>query len=81
LIRSSIKIPAPNKSVSRSIFASVQPDNVKLKGLRVRGRISTYNALFKLEFDGKIETFIFTLDDLLRCIQAAMETLELVSSQ
>ncbi|TMI44691.1 hypothetical protein E6H19_07035 [Candidatus Bathyarchaeota archaeon] len=80
MIRAQIKIPTPNKATSRSLVESVQPDNLKMKGLRVKGKTLGRTASFTLEFGGKIETFIFTLDDLLRCLQAARETLTKVSS-
>jgi hypothetical protein len=51
-----------------------------MKGLTVKGKALDRSASFTLEFGGKIETFIFTLDDLLRCLQAAKETLTKVSN-
>jgi len=80
VIRAEIKISTPNKAISRSLVASVQPDNLNMKGLKVKGKALERTASFTLEFGGKIETFIFTLDDLLRCLQAAKETLEKVSN-
>ena len=80
MIKAQIRIATPNKAASRSLVASVQPDNLNMKGLKVKGRASDKNASFTLEFGGKIETFIFTLDDLLRCLQAAKETLTKVTS-
>ena len=80
MITANIKISTPNKATSKSLLASVQPDNLNMKGLVVKGKVADRNASFSLKFDGKIETFIFTLDDLLRCLQAAKETLEKVSN-
>ena len=80
MIRAEIKISTPNKAISRSLVASVQPDNLNMKGLKVKGNALDRSASFTLEFGGKVETFIFTLDDLLRCLQAAKETLEKVSN-
>jgi len=80
VIRAQIKISTPNKATSRSLVASVQPDNLNMKGLKVKGNALDRSASFTLEFGGKVETFIFTLDDLLRCLQAAKETLEKVSN-
>jgi hypothetical protein len=80
VIRADIVIPTRNRASSKSLVESVQPDNLNMKGLLVKGRPSEDDASFRLEFDGKIETFIFTLDDLLRCLQAAKETLEKVSN-
>jgi hypothetical protein len=80
VITAQIKISTPNKVASRSLVESVQPDNLNMKGLSVKGKAHDHSASFTLEFGGKIETFIFTLDDLLRCLQAAKETLEKVSN-
>jgi hypothetical protein len=80
VIRAQIKISTPNKNTSRSLVASVQPDNLNMKGLKVKGNALDRSASFTLEFGAKIETFIFTLDDLLRCLQAAKETLGKVSN-
>jgi hypothetical protein len=80
VIKAEVKISTPNKAISRSLVASVQPDNLNMKGLKVKGKAMDRSASFSLEFGGKIETFIFTLDDLLRCLQAAKETLEKVSN-
>ena len=80
MIKANIVIPTRNRASSKSLVESVQPDNLNMKALVVKGKPSDHNASFRLEYDGKIETFIFTLDDLLRCLQAAKETLEKVSN-
>ena len=80
MIRANINISTPNKATSKSLVASVQPDNLNMKDLIVKGKALDRTASFTLEFGGKIETFISTLDDLLRCLQAAKETLEKVSN-
>ena len=79
MITASIVIPTGNMASAKSLVESVQPDNLYMKGLTVRGTAREHDASFRLEFDGKVETFIFTLDDLLRCLQAARETLEKIS--
>ena len=80
MIRAEVRISTRNKATSSALVSSVQPDNLNMKGLKVKGKALDRSASFTLEFGGKIETFIFTLDDLLRCLQAAKETLEKVSS-
>ena len=80
MIRANIVIPIRNRASSKSLIESVQPDNLNMKGLEVKGKPSDLAASFRLEYDGKIETFISTLDDLLRCLQAAKETLEKISN-
>ncbi len=79
MIRARLEIPVTNKSMSRSLVVAVQPDNVRMKGLKVDGLTANHRASFRLEFDGKIETFISTVDDLLRCLQAGKETLRKIA--
>jgi hypothetical protein len=47
-----------------------------MEGLTVRAKATTRAAIFDIVFKGKIETFISTLDDLLRCLQAAKGTID-----
>ena len=61
--------------MAESIVKSIEPDNVGMEGLRIEPRISKENAYFTITQSGRIETFISTLDDVLRCIQAARSTL------
>jgi hypothetical protein len=79
MIRASIHLRVSDHKVSQSIVQAVRPDNLKMDRLRVLGRSSPYAATFAVAYDGPIETFIFTLDDLLRCLQAARDTLESVT--
>jgi len=62
--------------MAKSIVQSIEPDNIGMEGLKIEPRISTENAYFTITHSGKIETFISTLDDVLRCIQAARSTLQ-----
>jgi len=61
--------------MAASITQSIEPDNIGMKDLRIEPRISAKNAYFTITHSGKIETFISTLDDVLRCVQAARSTL------
>ncbi len=76
MIRATIKVKVSDLAMSRSLIKSTEPDNVKMKGLRVTCRATPKMASFNIFFDGRIETFISTLEDLLRCIQAAEGTLQ-----
>ena len=81
MIKAQIRISTGGKEMSRSIIQCVEPDNAGMKGLNVKSRATENNALLSLSFDGKIETFISSLDDLLRCIQAAKATLNTISKK
>ncbi len=75
MIRARIRISATGKDMAESIVQSIEPDNIGMEGLKIVPRISAENAYFTITRSGKIETFISTLDDVLRCIQAARSTL------
>lgn len=75
MIRARLKIATSSKKVSQSLVRAVEPDNLKMKGLRVDGRATPASAEFLMVCDGKIETFISTLDDMLACLLAAKGTL------
>ena len=79
MIRARVNLKVSDPRVSKSIVEAVRPDNLKMDRLQVVGKSSSHAATFVLTYDGAIETFIFTLDDLLRCLQAARDTLESVT--
>jgi len=64
--------------MAKSIIQCVEPDNSEMKGLTITSRATPTNASFQIDFTGRIETFISTLDDLLSCVQAANATLGIV---
>ena len=75
MIKARIRIRVNGRDMAASIVQSIEPDNFGMKGLKIEPRISAKNAYFTITHSGKIETFISTLDDVLRCIQAARSTL------
>jgi hypothetical protein len=81
MIKAKIRVAADNQEVSRSIIGSVDPDNTGLKGLKVTSKASSKNAYLTMSYDGSVETFISSLDDLLRCIQVARATLKTLSKE
>lgn len=76
MIKAKIRVAADTLEMSRSIIRSVDPDNAGLNGLKVKSRASSKNAYLSMSSDGSVETFISSLDDLLRCIQVARATLK-----
>jgi hypothetical protein len=81
MIKARIRIRVTGRDMARSIIQSVEPDNIGMEGLKVESRSSTENAYFTITHSGKIETFISTLDDVLRCIQAARSTLDRIVNE
>ena len=78
MIRASVKIRTASHRAARTLVECVEPDNVKMNGLRITSRATVNNASFHISSAARIETFISTLDDLLRCIQAANATLGMI---
>ena len=76
MIKARIRIRITNRAMAESIVRSIEPDDIGMEGLKIEPRISNKNAYFTITDSGKIETFISTLDDVLRCIQAARSTLQ-----
>ena len=77
MIRARLTFAVQNHEVARSMMKAVEPDNL-LAHLNIVGTVKSRSLKFGLEFDGRVETFISTLDDMLRCLQAAMETLDAI---
>ncbi len=80
MIRAKLRLGTPNARVSESLVRAVEPDN-EMPRLIIDGRATRGEATFQVLFDGKIETFISTLDDLIQCLQAAEGTLNSVSKR
>ncbi len=80
MIRAKLRLGTPSVRASESLVRSVEADNA-MPGLTIAGRAARWDATFKVLFDGKIETFISTLDDLVQCLQAAEGTLNSVSKR
>lgn len=75
MIKARLRVQTGNLKTSQSIVRAIRPDNLGMKGLRIREKADPNSAQFLVEYEGKIETFISTLDDILVCIQAASGTL------
>ena len=77
MIRAKLSLPVATYEISRSLLKSVEPDN-RIPQLSVTGQAKPKSLELDLELDGSVETFISTLDDLLRCLKVAMETLDTI---
>jgi len=80
LIRARLRLRTRSTKASESLVRAVEPDN-EMPGLNINGWALGREVTFKISFDGKIETFISTLDDLIQCLQAAEGTLNSVSEE
>ncbi len=80
MIKARLGIAVRNRQTANSLMKAVEPDNL-VPNLYIRGRPGTSSLGLEIKFSGGVETFISTLDDLLRCLQAAMETLDNIKTE
>ncbi|MEW6592163.1 MAG: KEOPS complex subunit Pcc1 [Candidatus Hadarchaeota archaeon] len=58
--------------VSRAVAKAIGPDNLQApREMKISTKVVGRQVNTKIELDGKIETLISTLDDLLSCTSAA----------
>ncbi len=81
MIRARLTLRVSSLAVSRSLAQSVTPDKVGMKGLTVESKTSPSTVKYIIKHDGRIETFISTMEDMLRCIQAASVTLHKIGKK
>ena len=64
------------REAAKAIAAAIQPDNIQApEGVRVKTRVDIARITTLVELDGRIETLLATLDDLLACISTAEDVL------
>ncbi len=76
-IKVRILIDFESDAEARAVYSSLEPDNTNLpKGLDME--MSIVKRLLTIDFSsiGKLETLISTIDDLLLCSQASIDTLD-----
>ena len=66
--------------MSLSLLKSIEPDN-RISQLSIVGHATHTSLDLDVKLDGSVETFISTLDDLLRCLQVAMGTLATIETR
>lgn len=79
MIKARIMVRVSSFRVSKSLVQSIRPDNLRVRGLKITSRALPRVACFNISCEGRIETFISTLEDLLRCVQAAKGTLHRIA--
>lgn len=64
------------REAAKAIAAALQPDNLQApKGVWVRTWVDDVRVTTLVELDGRIETLLATLDDLLACTSTAEDVL------
>ncbi len=65
-----------SEDVAKAIADALRPDNLRTpKGIRVITRARGKRAVSEVKLEGKIETLLATLDDLLACTSTAESVL------
>jgi hypothetical protein len=71
-LRAKITCFYSGEKISKAIARALGPDNLRLpKGLGVKTSALDKKVVSEVELDGRIETLLATLDDLLACTQTA----------
>jgi len=76
-MKAEIKIFYKNKKYAEAVAKAIQPDNFSAPPeIKVKTINDGKMVFSKVKCKAKIESFIETIDDLLRCIQAAENALK-----
>jgi hypothetical protein len=75
-LEATIKLEYNDAKIAQSIASAVSPDNLKApSGLTVTTQTIGNQVVTKITLDGKLATFIATIDDLLESVSTAEKTL------
>lgn len=71
-MRAKVSCTYGSESISKAIAVALMPDSHQApKGIRVKTEARGTRVVSTIELDGKIETLLATLDDLLACTSTA----------
>ena len=77
-MEATIVLKYSNTKTAAAIAKAVTPDNATTPpGLQVETSVSRCHVVTSIKLDGKIATFLSTIDDLLESISTAEKTLKL----
>ncbi len=79
LITAKLTVKVGSERAAESLARALGPDNLDMRGLSIESMTRRTGLIFDISFNGKIETFISTLDDLLRCLHAAKDSIEKIA--
>jgi len=80
MLRTRIVLEAESAREAEAITRALSPDNLVLpKGMKISVRSKGSAIIAEIIFSGRIQTLMPTIDDLLRCAQAADRTLKSLS--
>ncbi len=78
-MKATITLEYDDAKIAAAIADAVSPDNFKTPlGLMVKTEHKSRQVITEITLEGKLATFIATLDDLLFCVSTAEKTLHVV---
>jgi hypothetical protein len=78
-LRATIQLEYADTKIAEAVAKAVSPDNLKTPaGLQVNTSRKNNAVVTEIECEGKLATFIATIDDLLFCASTAENTLKAV---
>ena len=79
-MEATIKLEYSNPKTADAIADAVSPDNFKTPtGLTIKTERKNSQVVTEMKAEGKLSTFIATIDDLLFCVSTAEKTLRTVT--
>jgi len=79
-LRTRIVLEAETAKEAEAITRALNPDNSVLPhGMKISVRSKGSDIITEIRFSGRIQTLMSTIDDLLKCAQAADQTLKSLS--
>ena len=80
-MEATITLEYNNSKTAETIANAVSPDNFKTPtGLAIKTERKNSHVVTEIKAEGKLSTFIATIDDLLFCVSTAEKTLRTVTS-
>jgi intracellular sulfur oxidation DsrE/DsrF family protein len=81
MFKAEIKLICKNKGVAKAISEAVSPDNLKApRFIKVKTIAKSNKILSKIVCSKKLDSFMYTLDDLISCIQVADKNLGVIEN-
>lgn len=78
-LEAAITLEYDDTKTAEAIANAISPDNFKTPaGLNIKTQQRTIQVVTTIKMDGKMATFIATIDDLLFCASTAEKTLQVV---
>jgi len=79
-LKAKITLKAESREEADAIACALNPDNSLVpQGMKISSRARGSEIVTDIEFSGKVETLMSTIDDLLKCAQAAEQALKSAS--